>query len=317
MGYANRVYNSCPPPQEGWAALTGVRSGKPLWRLNEGEGSNGVAMNEVETILEKARLFFVEYAPTDALRGAVPAALIFLVAGIGLSVLGAKLARFGVTSAFVVLGGALGVQFGQEMGFHPLIGMLVGGSLIGIIAYQTFRLWVGVGAAVVFSSLVLGTFGYQQVLPYVGEFEQGVQRPAVASPITFAVPTTAEQQTYRDRAPRQWAEEFWAFVTQRDAKIAIHTKWLAIGALLTGLCLGIMAMRWALILATSLAGTALVTTAAATLLTHSVPDSYQAFQNNPSLVGVGVGGFLVTSLILQAMLSRKSPLAKGESAAKS
>src|SRR3990172_2006796 len=144
-------------------------------------------MNEVETILEQARLFVVQHAPTDALRGAVPAALIFLAAGIGLSVLGAKLARFGVTTAFVVLGGVAGAKFGQEMDFHPLICVLAGGLLIGVIAYQTFRLWVGLGAAVVFSSLVLGTFGYQRVVPYVAEFEQGAQRPAIQSPITFAV----------------------------------------------------------------------------------------------------------------------------------
>jgi len=273
-------------------------------------------MNEIETILEQARLFFVQHAPTDALRGAVPAALIFLVAGVGLSVLGAKLARFGITSAFVGLGGVLGFRFGQEMGFQPLICALVGAFLVGVIAYQTFRLWVGVGAAVVFSSLVLGTFGYRQVVPYVSEFQQGAQQPTIQSPITFAIPTVDEQNAHRERSPRQWAEEFWAFVTQRDMNVARNTKALATVALLTGLCLGIVAVRWALILATSLVGTVLVTTAAATLLTRSVPESYQAFQNNPSLVGVGVGGFLVTSLILQTMLSRNSPSAKGESAAK-
>ena len=285
-------------------------------------------MNEIETILEQVRLFVVQHAPTDAMRGAVPAALIFLVAGVGLSVLGAKLARFGVTTAFVALGGVAGAGFARELDFHPLIGVLVGGLLIGIIAYQTFRLWVGLGAAVVFSSLVVGTFGYQRVVPYVAEFEQGVQHRAIvvplphgrgsdSSPITFAVPTAVEQQAYRDRTPRQWAEEFWAFVTQRDANVARNTKGLATVALLTGLCLGILAVRWALILSTSLVGTVLVTTAVATLLTHSVPESYQAFQHNPGLLGVGVGGFLVTSLILQTMLSRKSPAAKGESAAKS
>jgi len=274
-------------------------------------------MNEIETILEQVRLFVVQHAPTDAMRGAVPAALIFLVAGVGLSVIGAKLARFGVTTAFVALGGVAGAGFARELDFHPLIGVLVGGLLIGIIAYQTFRLWVGLGAAVVFSSLVVGTFGYQRVVPYVAEFEQGVQHSVVAGPITFAVPTTLEQQAYRDRTPRQWAEEFWAFVTQRDANVARNTKGLATVALLTGLCLGIVAVRWALILSTSLVGTVLVTTAVATLLTHSVPESYQAFQHNPGLLGVGVGGFLVTSLILQTMLSRKSPAAKGESAAKS
>ena len=196
---------------------------------------------------------------------------------------------------------------------------LVGAFLIGIIAYQTFRLWVGVGAAVVFSSLVLGTFGYQRVVPYVAEFQQGAQQLSIQSPITIAVPTSIGQQTYRDptQQPQQWAEEFWAFVTQRDVNVARNTKALATVALLTGLCLGILAVRWALILATSLVGTVLVTTAAATLLTHSVPESYQAFQNNPSLVGVGVGGFLVTSLILQTMLSCKSPSAKGDCSAKS
>jgi len=274
-------------------------------------------MNEIETILEQARLFVVQHAPTPALRGAIPAALVFLVVGVGLSVLGAKLARFGITSAFVVLGGVLGARFGQEMGFHPMICVLVGGSLIGIIAHQTFRLWVGLGAAIVFSSLVLGTFGYQRVIPYVGEFQQAAHQPAIQSSIPFAVPTTAGQEAYRGRTPREWAEEFWSFVAQKDATVARNTKGLATVALLTGLCLGILAVRWALILTTSLVGTVLVTTAVATLLTHSVPDSYQAFQNNPSLVGVGVGGFLVTSLILQTMLSRKSPSAKGESAAKS
>ncbi len=283
----------------------------------ERELINGAAMNEVEILLEQARLFVVQHAPADALRGAVPAALVFLVAGIGLSVLGAKLARFGITSAFVVLGGVLGAKFGQEMGFHPLICVLVGALLVGVIAFQTFRLWAGVGAAVVFSSLVMGTLGLKLVVPYVGEFENGAQRPTIQSPITFAVPTPTEQQAYRERTPRQWAEEFWAFLSHKNATVARNTKALATVAMLTGLCLGILAVRWALILTTSIVGTALVTTGAAALLTQSVPDSYQAFQNNPSLVGVGIGGFLVTSLILQTMLSRKSPQAKSESASKS
>ncbi len=271
-------------------------------------------MNEIETLLEQARLFFVQHAPADALRGAVPAAVAMLVAGVGLSVLGAKLAKFGLTAAFVVLGGAIGSRFAHEFDFPAAICVAGGALLIGVIGYQTLRLWVGVLAAVVFSSFVLGTFGYQRLVPYVGQFEQH-QQPSIESPIAFSLPTPTEQQAYRDRTPRQWAEEFWAFVTLKDASTARSTKALAIVALLTGLCLGIVAARWALILATSLIGTALVTTAMATLLTKSVPASYQAFQNNPGLAGIGVGGFLVTSLILQTMLSRKSP-AKGESGSK-
>ena len=36
-------------------------------------------MNEIETILEQARLFVVQHAPTDFLREAVPAALVTLI----------------------------------------------------------------------------------------------------------------------------------------------------------------------------------------------------------------------------------------------
>ena len=64
-------------------------------------------MTEIESILEAARSFAVQHAPTEALRGAVPAAIVLLVAGVGISVLGAKLARFGMTTMFVVVGGAL------------------------------------------------------------------------------------------------------------------------------------------------------------------------------------------------------------------
>ncbi len=278
-------------------------------------------MSEIEILLENARLFVQQHAPSDALRGAVPAAMVMLVAGIALSVLGAKLAKFALTAGFVVLGGAAGSWFARTYGFHPIICVLGGALVIGIIGYQTFRLWVGVAAALVFSSFVLGTFSYKHVVPYVSQFEQrqtaaqtAPAEPTIESPIAFALPTPAEAQAYRDRTPGDWWREFWAFVSEQNANVARNTKALALVALLTGLCLGILAARWALILATSLIGTALVTTAMATLVTKSVPASYQAFQNNPSLAGIGVGGFLVTSLFLQTMLSRKSP--KGESASK-
>jgi len=273
-------------------------------------------MNEVEGILEQARLLVVQHAPADVLRGAVPAAIVLLVAGVGISVLGAKLARFGVTTGFVVLGALSGSVFAREFNFAPLICVLGGALLVGVIGFQTFRLWVGVGAALVFSSVVMGTFGYQRVVPYMSEFRQQVQEQRVQTPIAFALPTPQEQTSYRERDPQEWAQEFWSYLTQRDANTAQNTKALTFVALLTGLCLGIVAVRWALIIATSLVGTVLVTSAVATLLTSSVPESCQAFQNNPGLIGVGMGGFLVTSLVLQTMLSRKSPSGAAESASK-
>ena len=76
-----------------------------------------------------------------------------------------------------------------------------------------------------------------------------------------------------------------------------------------------MATRWALIASTSILGTALVTSGMATLLTKSVPESYEAFQKNPGLAAVLVGAFFITSLVLQAVLSKPSTTEKCESAA--
>lgn len=189
--------------------------------------------------------------------------------------------------------------------------------MIGVIGYHTFRLWVGLVAALVLSSVVLSVFGYQRVVPHMAEFQQTAPIAAVDSPRSFVLPSPEEQQAYHDRSPRQWAEELWAFVTQRDAQIEPNGKALGMLAPVTGLCLGVVAVRWALILSTALVGTALVTTAIATFLAHAAPESYQAFQNRPGLVGMGVGAFLVASLILQTMLTRKAPAAKSEPAAKS
>ena len=115
-------------------------------------------------------------------------------------------------------------------------------------------------------------------------------RPWRVGAEAFVLPSPEQAEAYRNRTPRQWAEQLWNFVTEKDVLIERNGKAIALGAMVTGLCLGVLAVRWALILSTSLIGTALVTTAVATLLNDSVPSTYQAFSGNPGLVGMGVGG---------------------------
>ena len=272
-------------------------------------------MTEVATVLDTLRKLYLLHAPTEMLSSGTWVGVIFLVAGVGLSVLGAKFARFGMTSAFVVAGGLGGLAFARQIGFPPIVCVLIGAFLVGIIAFQTFRLWVGVGAAIVFSSIVMGTFGYQRLVPHVTSFERDrtavVASSAQGDSVAFALPTPADQQAYLDRTPKEWAQGFWTYLTERDYNTARHSQGLAVLALLTGLSMGLLAVRWALILSTSLLGTSMVTTGLATLLTQSVPDSYQAFQNNPKLVGIGIGAFLATSLVLQTMLSRRTSSDEG------
>src|SRR5262245_7580547 len=104
-------------------------------------------MDQVAAILEQLRLFVMQHPPEHMPTGAIPVAAMLLVAGILLSVLGAKFARFGLTSAFVVAGGVLGDRFAFAFDFPRVICVAIGAVLIGLIGFQTFRLWVGVAVA--------------------------------------------------------------------------------------------------------------------------------------------------------------------------
>ena len=271
---------------------------------------------EIASILEQARLLVLQHAPADLLKEAVPFGIICLVAGIGLSVLGAKLSRIGITCGFGLLGAYIGAFVARQTGFPMLVCSPIGAVMMGVIGYQTLKLWVGMVAALVLSTAAMGVFSYQRILPHYGEFEQAAPASFDGSE-TFALPSPEEHRAYLERSPKQWAQEYWAFVTQKDADVGSNGRAVALTAMITGLCLGVVAARWALIVSTSLIGTALVTTALASLMRLSVPESYQAFQRHPSLVGVAVGAFLVSSLVIQTLLTRKAPDTKAESSRKS
>ncbi len=276
-------------------------------------------MNDLSPIVDQIRLFTAQHLPGEMQASAIVAAIILLVAGVGMSVLGAKLSHFGLTSFFVLLGGALGYQFSQVSGAPMPLCALVGAGMVGVVGHLTYRLWVGAFVAVVCSFLVLSAFGYQRVAPHVADFEE--TRMVAWSPVSgateFSLPTSEEQQAYLDRTPRMWAQGLWAHVTAQDLHIERHAKSLAITVLVTGLFFGVVAVRWAMILATSLAGTALVTTGIATLFSHFAPGSYQAFFNHPGIMGVACGAFLVTSFALQTALTRKKPSTERAASVKS
>jgi hypothetical protein len=273
--------------------------------------------NEIASILERLRLFVEQHAPAELLQQAVPFAIVCLVAGVGLSVLGAKVARFGATGAFVLLGAYAGVLLGRETGYPLPVCGAVGALMIGVIGHQTFRLWVGLVTASVLSLATLGVFSYQRVIPHIAEFEGLPPVVTTEEASSFELPSPEEQQAYRDRSIGRWAKDLWGYVVQQDVQVERNGKALAALAMLSGLCLGVVAVRWALILSTSVIGTALVTTAIGMLLARSAPDSYQAFQAQPGLVGAVVGAFLVSSLVVQVLLTRKAPSGKQDSSAKS
>lgn len=267
-------------------------------------------MDQVASILEQLRLFTVQHAPDQVPTGAVPVALLLLGVGVVLSVVGAKFARFGLTTAFVVLGGLLGDRFAVNFEFSRAVCIPVGAALIGLIGFQTFRLWVGVAVAALLSAVVLSGFSVRGMLPHLSEYVDtaapvfGEVVPAAEQ--EFMIPSPEEQAAYMNRDPGVWFSDFWKFLTERDANIARNTQALAILTALGGLCLGLVAVRPSLIAATSLAGTGMVVAGIGTMMASSVPSAYASVQSNPRIIGLGILAFLATSLVLQTLLMRKS-----------
>lgn len=273
-------------------------------------------MDSFTTVLEQTRQLAIQHAPADLLRETVPVAIVCLIAGIGISVLGAKLSRIGLTGAWVLVGAMGGAWVSRESGFPMPICVAAGALMVGIIGYQTFRVWVGIGSALVISSVVLGAFGYQRVVPHVSEFEREVGSPTVQVSDAFVIPTPEQQRAYVDRAPREWFQRFWSFVLQRDGTVERNGRALALASLVTGLCIGLIAVRAALILSTSLLGTMLFSTGIGTLLTHIAHDqTYQALRHHPNVIGLAIGAFLLGSIVLQTLLTRPNPKPKEDAKA--
>ncbi len=262
-------------------------------------------MNQLQSILDQAKVFVEQQVPGDLLAKAVPLGIVCVLAGVGMCVFGAKLARFSVTGGFAAAGGYVGYLFAQHTAYPTIVCVLGGAVMVAVVAYHTFRLWVGVAAAVMLSSLSLGLFGYQRMLPHLDEFEQRTTWSA-QTPGNFSLPSSGAQEANRERTFPQWLREFWGFVSQKDVQLERNGKALSIAAMLTGLCVGVLAMRAALIVSTSMFGTMLLTTGVFGLLAQSAPGAYQTLHSRPDVMGMVMGGFLVGSIILQTLLTRSA-----------
>ncbi len=247
---------------------------------------------------------------------AVLSAIAVLLLGVGISVFGAKLAKPGIIMLLSAAGGMIGVIFGREAGVQPAVCGLVSSAMFATVGFLTFRLWVGVLTAVVATMVVLGGLGYQRVAPHVGEFQTQVQAEApyiAAQQVSDSANATATNGSL-GLDPTQWVQRFWLFVTQRDAGIQVTAKLIALAAMTIGLFVGVVAVRWMLILSTSIAGTMLVATGVTAILSQLMVGAYQSLLSKPAMLGMGAGGFLVSSLIMQTLLTRKAPEAEDKKA---
>lgn len=270
-------------------------------------------MTDFGITLDQIRQLLAQHIDPSTVSKAVPIAGGLLLIGLLISVFGAKFARLGITSVFVLAGIMAGRDFGIDCGFQPLLCGLIGAVALGVISFLTFRLWVGLVTGLVCASVALGAFSYQRVLPHAREFNPTpmAQRDASASSASFSLPSPDAQNEYLGRSPSQYFGELRDFVSQRDNRAERDGRVIGVIALLGGTLLGVLAVRFTSILATSVLGTFLVASATISLLANWMPTTYQSVGQHPTMAGVGLGACLVTSLIIQYLLTRKAAQPKG------
>lgn len=288
--------------------------------------------------------FLTQHMPQGVTDKAGLGALGALVGGVFLCVLGAKLARVGMTLGWAAVGGAIGYKVAQVAGMPPAVGVLLFAAGIGAIGHLTYRIWVGLLTAGVITALVLGAFGYQRVAPRIAEYN--ARTPGISLAATdgggtesassggdasvsggsagdasgggstlgggFTVPTTLEQAAYRQGQIRRELGEFWGFVKMQDLTVAAHAKALLATALVFGLLIGLSTIRLTLVLSTSLLGTLLVSSGVIGAINVMFPGFAVGAAQRPLINAAAMAVCLLISVILQVRLTRVEKEAAAE-----
>lgn len=274
-------------------------------------------MNELQSVIDQLRLFTEQHIPPEMLPHIAWGAVAVVLAGIGLCVLGAKLARFGITCVFVLIGGGIGLEFAHMASFPTAPCVALGAAAVATVAFLTYRLWVGVAAAVVLGGVALGVFGYQKVMPHVQDFDPAVAWAASEQADEFTLLTPEQQEAYANPSADEWFRGLWRHVSERDVAAPQYARAIGLAAVVIGLLIGVLAVRPTLILATSIIGTFFVASGLGALAQQYMPATYQAGFGHPVVMGVLLGALGISSVIVQTLLTRKAPQPDSESSDKS
>jgi len=251
-------------------------------------------------------MLVANHVPPESLPPALPVAVGVFVLGVGFAVLGARLARPVVVILFAIVGSLIGARIGYDYQ-HPVpLTAVLGATALGSLAFVTFRLWVGVLAGLVLSSIALGAFGSRNIWPHLLEYDRQVAAGVIgAVPADFSIPDAGQAASRGCERMQAYASDFWEYLRQRDADVERNVGMVGIAAGICGLMLGLLAVRFTVVVFSALVGTSLVTTGLTVLGTTWAPNVHQAVTADPRIALAVVGGVFLGSVVIQTLLTRK------------
>jgi len=262
-------------------------------------------MDQLANYAQQLAELFRLHAPDNVVSATLPTAVFTLAFGVGICVLGAKLARWFITVVFAVGGLVAGFSMGGHFNLAPLVVALIGAGALGGLGFVMHRLWVGLATGLFLATVAFGVVSTKMVLPHVEEFRQQQVETAKQEVTNF------EPGPVGDVVKTGW-DEFWkmgdkfsAFILQKEPDVRKYGVITVIVAAGLGLLMGIFLCRLTLILFTAAFGTSLIGSGMAMLGRHVEVDMFQLCQERPDMTAAALACFFVFSIILQTLLTRK------------
>ena len=245
-----------------------------------------------------------QHVPADAIPPTVPTAVVLLFFGVGVSVLGAKFARWFITVFFAVGGLVAGLAVSQRMGISPPFTALVGCVVIGGLGYSLYRCLVGLGAGVFLTIVAFSVLSVQMVVPHLDQF------PNWTGPVPVAAATEEGVGTAEQAIEATWEQlkvdlhEFGNYIIQREPNLERYAGWAVAVAGIVGFLMGVFFCRMTLIVFCAAFGTFLITSGICLLQ----PNVLQTQSFSPEMSSLTLLSFFAVSLVLQAILTRPEPV---------
>ncbi|HNO79323.1 MAG TPA: hypothetical protein PKN33_14835 [Phycisphaerae bacterium] len=263
-------------------------------------------MNEYANYASKLFEVFRQHLPSEVMATQFPAAIVAIVIGVGVCVLGAKLARWLITIIFASAGMVCGLGLGKALGFSSPISALGGGLALGGVGFSLYRFWVGLMAGAFLSAVALGIVSSQLAFPHLSEFDELQRSSHSAEEVRDFQPGPSDNvlESGWDKL-EAYGKRFWDYLNQQESSIRLQTVGWGVGAGLVGMLMGLLLSRITLIVFTAAFGTILISGGIYVLGNRMGMDMLQATRERPAMSGLAILSFFIVSIALQTALTRK------------
>ncbi|UCG33476.1 MAG: hypothetical protein JSU68_02350 [Phycisphaerales bacterium] len=261
---------------------------------------------EIEPLLEVVR----HHVPPELLDHALIAAGLGGLIGLILALWGVRVFRSALVLAFVGGGVLVGLAGNQWVNLGQWFCVICGGLVFGALGFVLYRLWVGVGWAALLVCVGLSAFGHKQAWPHWDAFSEARLSDTILADQGFQPPTVEEQGSFNEPDPLQVFREFGGYLNENVPNIRRNALVTVSLAGVLGLLMGLLAVKFTVVLATAFIGVSLLAGAAGYFLSRFQPQVLDQAMSKPAAVWAGLGIVVLVSMMIQYFQTRPRPVAE-------